>query len=218
MTDYNAARTTMVDCQVRPSDVTKFPIIEALLSIPREEFVPANLKPVAYIGEHLDLGSGRSLLDARTFGKLLDAVNVQPSELVLDLGCGLGYSSAVIAHMAEAVIAVEENADMAEEATGLLSGNGVDNVAVVAAPLAQGAPIHGPYDVIILEGSAEQVPDSIFTQLKDGGRIAAIRTEGAMGQCQIGHKNGTKIDWRPAFSAAAPLLSGFEKSPAFCFG
>ncbi len=218
MTNYNTARTTMVDCQVRPSDVTKFPIIEALLTIPREEFVPANLKPVAYIGEHLDLGAGRMLLDARTFAKMLDAVNIQPSELVLDLGCGLGYSSAVIAHLAEAVVAVEENVELAEEAATLLSANGVDNAVVIGAPMANGAAKHGPYDVIVIQGASEQIPQSVCDQLKDGGRIAALFTDGSMGQCRIGYKRGEKIDWRAAFSATAPVLSGFEKAREFSFG
>ncbi|MCP5074394.1 MAG: protein-L-isoaspartate O-methyltransferase [Rhodobacteraceae bacterium] len=218
MTDYKAARTTMVDCQIRPSDVTKFPIIEALLTIPREEFVPASLKPIAYVGEHIDLGSGRSLLDARTFAKLLDAVNIQPDELVLDIGCGLGYSSAVVAHLAEAVIAVEEVSEMAEEAASLLSANNVDNVVVVNAPLDQGAAKHGPYDVIVLQGAVEQVPDAIGAQLKSGGRIAALHVEGATGHCRIGYKRGSQIDWRPVFSAAAPLLNGFEKAREFSFG
>ncbi|MBV1865195.1 MAG: protein-L-isoaspartate O-methyltransferase [Rhodobacteraceae bacterium] len=217
MTNFAAARTTMVDCQVRPSDVTKYPIIEAMLTIPREEFVPEQKKLVAYSGIHLDLGAGRMLLDARTFAKLLDAVNLQPSELVLDLGCGLGYSSAVIAHMAEAVVCVEEDEAMAQEASGLLAANAVDNAMVVAGPLAQGAAKQGPYDVIILQGAAEQVPDAILDQLKMGGRIATVLVDGNKGQCSIGHKREGHIDWRHAFSASAPILPGFAKPAEFKF-
>ncbi len=217
MTDFAAARTMMVDCQVRPSDVTKYPIIEALLSIPREEFVPDRLKGVAYCSEHLDLGSGRVLLDARTFAKMLDALNIQPDELVLDLGCGLGYSSAVIAHLAEAVVCIENDEALAEEAISLLGANSVDNAAVIAGSLTAGAPKHGPYDVIIIQGGVEQVPASVSDQLKDGGRIAVLSINGAQGQCQIGHKRGDHIDWRNAFAAAAPVLDGFKKAAEFSF-
>ena len=217
MVNYAAARETMVDCQVRPSDVTKFPIIDALLTIPREEFVPADKKQVAYIGEHLDLGNGRVLLDARTFAKLLDFTNVQPGELVLDLGCGLGYSTAVLAHLAEAVVAVESDADMADEATSLLAANNVDNAVVIEGALATGAAKHGPYDVIVLEGAAETMPQAILDQLKDGGRIAALIADGSSGQCRIGYKRGNHVDWRAAFSAHAPIAEGFEKAVAFSF-
>jgi len=217
MVDFAAARTTMVDCQVRPSDVTKFPIIEAMLSVPREEFVPPDKKRVAYMGEHLDLGAGRTLLDARTFAKMLDVVNVQPDELVLDIGCGLGYSTAVLARLAEAVVALEQDTDLAAEASTLLAANNVDNAVVIETPLAEGTAKHGPYDVIVLQGAAEQIPQCIVDQLKDRGRIIGIFTDGASGQCRIGLKRGQKIDWRIAFSAHAPMLPGFETAAEFNF-
>jgi protein-L-isoaspartate(D-aspartate) O-methyltransferase len=218
MTDFSAARTTMVDCQVRPSDVTKYPIIDALLTVPREEFVPSAKRSVAYMGEHIVLGRSRVLLDARTFAKMLDAVNIQPNELVLDLGCGYGYSSAVIAKMAEAVVAVEPDEAMANEASELLASHGVDNAMVVNAPLAEGAPKHGPYCVIFLQGAAETIPSAVLEQLKVGGRIVAIRQTGGMEQCKIGLKRENGMDWRAAFAAAAPTLPGFEKHAEFTFG
>ncbi len=218
MTDFTAARTTMVDCQVRPSDVTKYPIIDALLTVPREEFVPSAKRSVAYMGEHIALGRSRVLLDARTFAKMLDAVNIQPDELVLDLGCGLGYSSAVIAKMAEAVVAIESDEAMANEATELLAAHGADNVMVETAELAAGAPKHGPYCVIMLQGAAETIPSAVTDQLKVGGRIAAIRQSDGMGRCKIGYKRENGMDWRNEFAATAPTLPGFEKAAEFTFG
>ncbi len=218
MTDFTAARTTMVDCQVRPSDVTKYPIIDALLTVPREEFVPSSKRAVAYMGEHIALDTARVVLDARTFAKMLDLVNIQPNELVLDLGCGFGYSSAVMAKMAEAVVGVEPNESMAKEASELLATHGADNVMVVQGELAQGAPKHGPYCVIVLEGAAETIPTEIMDQLKVGGRIVAIRQMGGMGKCKIGLKRDTGVDWRGAFEADAPILPGFEKAAEFTFG
>lgn len=215
MTDYAARRTTMVDTQVRPSDVTKFPIIEAMLSIPREEFVPDTRREAAYVGENLDIGAGRVMLEPRTLAKMLDALDVQRDEMVLDLGCGLGYSSAVIARLAEAVVAVENIEALASEAQDILSREGADNVILHQGPLAEGAAQHGPYDVIVIEGAVAELPASILDQLKDGGRIACLFMEGALGVVRIGYKLDGGISWRFAFNASAPVLAGFEKQAAF---
>lgn len=217
MPDYPTRRTMMVDTQVRPSDVTKFPIISAMLSVPREAFVPAARREAAYVGENVDLGHGRVVLEPRTLAKMLDFLDIQPTEMVLDIGCGLGYSSAVIARLAEAVVAVEEDAGYAADAQGILAEHGADNVAVIEAPLAEGAAKHGPYDVIMIEGGVEEVPAALLDQLNDGGRIGALFMEGALGVCRIGHKIDGHITWRFAFHAAAPVLTGFERQDAFVF-
>ena len=214
MQDYAARRTMMVDTQVRPNDVTKFPIIEAMLAIPREAFVPAPRREAAYVGENVDLGGGRVLLEPRNFAKMLDALDIQPNDLVLDIGVGHGYSAAVIARMAEAVVAVE-TAEMAPRAEASLSVNDVDNVAVVTGPLVEGAAKHGPYDAIVIEGGVEQVPATITAQLKEGGRIGAIFMQGPLGTARIGRKiNGTVV-WRDSFNAAAPMLEGFTLAKDF---
>lgn len=215
MTDFTARRRMMVDTQVRPSDVTKFPIIDAMLAVPREEFVPAAQREAAYMGENLELGAGRVLLEPRTLAKMLDALDIQPKELVLDIGCGLGYSSAVIARLAEAVVAVEQDAGMAAEAQSTLSGYGADNVAVIDGPLNAGAAKHGPYDVIIVEGAVAALPAEIGDQLCEGGRIAVLFMEDALGVCRIGYKIDGVITWRFAFNAAAPVLPGFERAQVF---
>ena len=215
MTDFAARRTMMVDTQVRPSDVTKYTIIDAMLSIPREAYVPSAKREAAYMGEHVTLAPGRVVLDPRTLAKLLDALDIQPTEAVLDLGCGFGYSAAVIARMAEAVVAVEEDATMAAEAQATLSGQGVDNAAVIAGKLADGAPKAGPYDVIVLQGAVEVISDALLAQLKEGGRIGAIFMEGALGVARIGYKIDGVVTWRQAFNAAAPVLPGFAAHRAF---
>lgn len=214
MTDFAARRVMMVDTQVRPSDVTKFPIIAAMLAVPREAFVPAHLREAAYVGDHVDLGAGRVVLDARVLAKLLDAVDILPSEMVLDIGCGLGYSSAVISRLADAVIAVEQE-DMATEAQARLLAQAVDNVAVIAGPLAAGCAKHGPYDVVILQGGVECVPPEILAQIKDGGRIAAVFMDAALGIAKIGYKSGEEVSWRQVFNASLPVLPGFATKKAF---
>ncbi len=215
MTDFARRRTMMVDTQVRPSDVTKFPIIEAMLAVRREVFVPADKREAAYVGENIEVAPGRVVLEPRTLGKMLDALDIQPDDLVLDIGCTMGYSTAVIAHMAEAVIGVECDPALAGEAQAALSSESVDNAAVVEAPLEAGAPKHGPYNAILIEGAIETLPQVIADQLREGGRIAAIFMDGALGVCRIGHKHGGAIAWRFGFNAAAPVLPGFVRPRAF---
>lgn len=214
MQDFAARRTMMVDTQVRPNDVTKFPIIDAMLNVPREEFVPAARREAAYVGENVEIAPGRVLLEPRNFAKMLDALDIQRTDLILDIGCGLGYSAAVIARMAEAVVALEEG-DLAPQAEATLAQAGADNAAVVAGDLAAGSAKHGPYDVIIIEGAVEAVPQAILDQLKEGGRIAALFIEGALGTVRIGHKIDGDVTWRYAFNASAPLLPGFQASKGF---
>jgi protein-L-isoaspartate(D-aspartate) O-methyltransferase len=205
----------MVDTQIRPSDVTKFPIIEAFLSVPREKFVPDGKREAAYIGENFKIGQSRVILEPRTLAKLLDALDIRNDELVLDIGPGLGYSSAVISPMAEVVIAVENDSTMASEAEEILAEVGADNVVIQIGKLEDGAPEHGPYDVIILQGGVEEIPSSILKQLKNGGRVGAIFVEEGLGTAKIGFKLNDKINWRYSFNAAAPVLPGFFKQKDF---
>ena len=215
MTDYKTRRKIMVDTQIRPSDVTKFPIIDAFLSVPRERFVPDGKREAAYIGENFEIGQSRILLEPRTLAKLLDALDIHKDELVLDIGSGLGYSSAIISLIAEVVIAVEDDSSLVSEAEEILSEIGVDNVVVQIGKLEDGAPEHGPYDVIILQGGVGEIPGAILNQLKNGGRIGAIFIEEGLGTAKIGFKLNEKITWRYSFNAAAPILPGFSKQKDF---
>lgn len=215
MTNYTALRTTMVDTQIRPSDVTKYTVIEAMLSVPRESYVPSAQREAAYVGEHLELDNGRVVMDPRVLAKVLDELDIQGDELVLDIGTGLGYSAAVMARMAEAVIALEDDASRAEDAQTTLAEQGVDNAIVHVAPLTEGAVEHGPYDVVVLQGGVEVLPEAILDQIKDGGRIAALFVDGALGVVRIGYKIDGELNWRFAFNAGAPVLPGFKKDRAF---
>lgn len=215
MADYSRRRMMMVDTQVRPSDVTKYPIIEAMLAIPREAFVPDGRQEAAYVGENLPLVPGRVLLEPRTLAKMLDALDVQPSEMVLIVGAGLGYGAAVVARMAEAVVAVEDDEGLAAEAQRRLSSHGADNVAVIAAPLAAGAARHAPYDAILVEGAVETVPQVLADQLREGGRIAALFMDAGVGTVRVGIRRGDSVVWRAVFNASAPVLPGFAHAPDF---
>ena len=217
MSDYALRRRMMVDTQIRPSDVTKFPIIEAFLSIKLEYFVPMENRDTAYVGEHIHIGKHRVILDSRTLAKMLDAVDVTDSELVLDVGSGYGYSAAIIAHLAEAVVALESEDESANEMQNALIDHGIDNVIVERGPLFGGAASHAPYDVIFIQGGIELIPDEILTQLKEGGRIAAIFMQGSLGSVKIGYKLNNEVSWRFAFNAGAPILDGYKKEMTFTF-
>ncbi len=210
MTDFAARRLTMVDTQIRPSDVTKFPIIDAMLTVAREHFVPDAQREAAYVGDLIDLGGGRCMLEPRTLAKMLDIVNISNDEVVLDIAPALGYSTAVAARMAELVVAVESDETMAAEAQTLLMESDADNAIVHTGPLEQGAAEHGPYDVIMIQGGVERLPDALLDQLKDQGRIVCLFMEGDLGTVRIGRKSAGRVSWRYAFNASAPIL------PAFC--
>ena len=215
MTNFLTRRTTMVDTQIRPADVTKFPIIDAMLQVRREVFVPDHLNETAYADAILDLGHGRVILEPRTFAKMLDAVDIQGNELVLDIGCGLGYSSAVIGKFSEAVVSIEENEYMAAEAEANLAAEGCLNVAVVQGSLAQGAAQHAPFDVIVVQGAVEHMPAALIEQLAEGGRIVAVFSQKGQGAVRVGYKTDGQMSWRFACNAFAPVLKGFVAERSF---
>ncbi|MFV0410494.1 MAG: protein-L-isoaspartate O-methyltransferase family protein [Paracoccus sp. (in: a-proteobacteria)] len=217
MVDFSQARTMMVDTQVRPNDVTKYPVIEAMLSVPREAFVPESRRAVAYMGENVRLTEDRWLMEPRNFSKLLDGLNLQPSELVLNVGAGLGYDAAVMARLAEAVVALESHADLVAQAEAAMAEQGIDNVAVVTGDLTAGYAAQAPYDVIVIAAGIEVLPQALTDQLKEGGRIAAIFVENNLGVARFGYKMDGRIDWRFAFNATAPVLPGFTKTVKFQF-
>ena len=213
MSDFSTRRVMMVDTQVRPSDVTKFPIIAAMLSVPRESFVPVAQKEAAYAGLNLVISRNRVVLEARSLAKMLDFLDLQPGNRVLDLACGYGYASAVMAKMGCDVIAVEEDAALADAARVQLGA--LAKVKVVTAGLTAGAPTDGPYDAIVVQGGVEQVPEALLAQLKNGGRIGALFMQGALGTARIGLKQDGVVAWRSVFNATAPVLPGFAARQDF---
>ncbi len=215
MADFAARRRTMVDTQVRPSDVTKFPIIDAMLVVPRERFVPDAQREAAYVEGLIELGNNRCILEPRTLAKMLDSLNITKDEVVLDIAPAFGYSTAVAARMAQLVVGVEADEALASEAQSVLTETDVDNAIIHVGPMEQGAAEHGPYDVIMVQGGVEQVPDALLAQLKDQGRIACLFVDGQLGTVRVGRKSGDVVSWRDAFNASALVLDGFSKESAF---
>ncbi|MEL6476939.1 MAG: protein-L-isoaspartate O-methyltransferase [Pseudomonadota bacterium] len=217
MVDPVAARQAMVDCQIRPSDVTNYAVIEAMLWAPREIFVPHGRREVAYAEAEVELAPGRALLMPRTLAKMIEAADIGSGDLVLDLCPGTGYSTALLARMAEVVVAVEPDATLAARAETLLAELEVDNAVVSTGDPALGDREHGPYDVVFLNGSVERVPDALVDQIKQGGRLVTIMQSGATGHCHRMVRAGEGVSSRAIFDADGPLLPGFAREKQFTF-
>jgi protein-L-isoaspartate(D-aspartate) O-methyltransferase len=219
--DFAQQRVKMVDGQVRTTDVTNLAVLEAMLTVPREAFVPAARQGLAYIDEDLLVsGEGRNaryLMEPSPFAKLVQLADVRPGDVVLDVGGGNGYSAAVISRLASSVIALESDAALAERSTATLASLGCDNVAVVQGPLAEGCASEAPYDVIFVGGSVEQLPDSLTAQLREGGRLVVVEGSGNAGVARLYVKSSGIVSGRHAFNAAVKPLPGFERIPAFEF-
>ena len=216
--DFAIARQRMVDNQIRTTDVTAHELLDSLLSVPRENFVPEDMKPLAYIDTEIALGSGdRFILEPSPMAKLLQAASVNSTDNVLEVGTGTGYVAAVLSSMAEKVTALEVDAELAEAAKGNLAENGYDNVTVVTGALAQGHKASGPFDVIFVNGAIEIEPASLFDQLADGGRLIAVIGYGLAAQAYAFQKENNSVSSRKLFNSAITALPGFERTEEFVF-
>ncbi|TYC50378.1 protein-L-isoaspartate O-methyltransferase [Rhodobacterales bacterium] len=220
MTDFNQSRRRMVDTQLRTNDVTDHRILDAMEVVPRERFVPASKKAVAYIDEDLPIGSsgsGRVLMKPHIFGKLVQLAAIREDEIVLVVGAGTGYSAAVISKLAASVVALEENEELAKTASEILIDLGIENAVVVDGPLVKGYPAEGPYDVVLVDGAVEVVPDALKNQLKPDGRMAVIEGQGGAGVARLYQKSGETASARFGFNASVTLLPEFRKADEFEF-
>ena len=218
MPDTAAIRRTMVESQLRTNRVTDEAVLAAMEAVPRERFVPPALAGVAYIDDDLPLGGGRYLLEPMLFAWLLQAAAIRPADLVLDVGCATGYSTAVIARLAATVLALESDPALARAAGENLAGLEVDNAVVVAGALRAGYPAHAPYDVIVVEGAVPEIPAALCQQLAEGGRLAAVLAPpGQQGRVVLAIKVGGIVSHRDISDAATPALPGFELEPGFRF-
>ena len=216
--DFDAARRHMVDSQVRPNDVTDLAIINALSTVQREQFLPSSIRQQAYVERELSYGDGRCLVTARNFAKLLEAATPTRKDLALDIGCGGGYSTAVLARLCEMVVAVESDEALAAKAQEIWSSHEIDNAAVVEADLAAGAKGQGPFDLIVIAAAVEDVPQALLAQLKDGGRLATFLMQDGVCRGVLVVRSKNTFTVKPQFDATArAVLPGFEATKSFTF-
>ena len=221
MADFAAMRAHMVDGQILPSKVTDQRLIDAMLRMPREQFVPAAMRGVAYVDEDIEIAPGRFLMEPVVMARLIQAASIGSSDLVLDIGCATGYATAIMGMLAGTVLGLECEPDLAARASALLAELGVDNSAVVEGPLTEGSPHQAPFDVIFIGGAVADVPRAIIDQLAEGGRLVAVvaagRGGGVMGEARRITRIGGIVSSRPLFDAAVPLMPGFAAKPGFVF-
>ncbi|MCD1643412.1 protein-L-isoaspartate O-methyltransferase family protein [Aurantimonas coralicida] len=216
--DFDAARTRMVDNQIRTTDVTRHEILRAFLEVPREEFVPAARKPLAYIDEDVPLGNGRFIMEASPFAKLIQLAAIRPDDVVLDVGCGTGYSSAVLSHLAGSVVSLEQDPELAEAATENLARLDYVTCAVVEGPLNEGYPSEAPFDVIFVQGSVDILPETLLEQLRDGGRLVVVEGQGNAAEAKLYFKDGNGVvGSRFGFNCSIRPLPGFQRKAEFAF-
>jgi protein-L-isoaspartate(D-aspartate) O-methyltransferase len=209
----------MIDSQIRPSDVTDVRVLAALGTVARENFVPRAARALAYADVSVEVAPGRFLLEPRCFAKLLQLAAITAEDRILDVGCATGYSAAVLARLGGKVVALEQDADLLRIASDALSST---PIILVQGALIEGAKGEGPFDVIVVEGAIEQVPETLLSQLAEGGRLVAVMNDGAPensanGEATLFLKENGIVGRRAVFDAAVPVLAGFKKMMGFVF-
>lgn len=216
MQNFERARTTMVDTQIRPSSITDSKLIAALGNIPREHFVPEERRSIAYVDVNHPLSpNGRFLSAPAAFAKLVQLADIGESDVVLDIGCGTGYSTAVIASLASAVVGLEDDPELVEKANAIFSDLDIGNAAVLEGKLDEGVPSEAPFDVIVMEGAVDMVSPALLAQLRNGGRLVAMLAKGATSTAQVFVKTDAGIAVRSSFNANLPKLTHAQHQSAF---
>ncbi|MEM7767570.1 MAG: protein-L-isoaspartate O-methyltransferase [Pseudomonadota bacterium] len=216
--DFAAARQIMVDSQIRPNDVTDPDIVRAFLSVPREHFVPRPKQTIAYSEMEISTGENRALWIPRDTGKLVAALDPSPGDVCLVVAAGAGYEAAILSHLCDTVIAIDETAETVDKLSERMAHLGLDRVVAVEAPLTEGLPDQGPFDLIVICGMVEQVSGALTAQLADGGRLAAVVAEdSALGRGRIYTRSGDVVSHRDVFDATPPKLEAFNAPRPFVF-
>lgn len=223
METFARARHNMVESQIRTNKVTDELLLAALADIPRERFVPAAQEGIAYVDEDIPIGNGRYLMEPMVLARLLQEAEVGLEDIALDVGAGAGYGAAVLARLAGTVVALENDEDLVLAAAKNFHDLGIDNAVCVQGELRLGHAKQGPYNVILLSGMVPEVPEALFDQLAEGGRLVGVvgGDDGpagqGMGRAMLYRKSGGVVSGRVLFDAATPMLPGFAREESFVF-
>ena len=217
MFDFAKARQQMVESQIRTCDVTDLEVVKAFRAVAREKFVPKSKQALAYSDSHINLGDDRVLMAPRDFSKLVQAAEIKPSDVVLDIACGRGYSTAILSRLADTVVGLEDSADRVAKATDELTNSDISNAAILEADLKAGAPEHGPFNVIFVNGAIQSVPKTWLDQLAHKGRLVAIVQNGPIGHATVFTRTGDVVGERVIFDASVPALMALEPVAEFVF-
>ena len=221
MDDFAALRRRLVDNQIRPSEVADRQLIEAFLTVPREIFVAPGERPFAYSDRELPysgMAPSRRMIDPVQLARLIEMLPAgAPEAKAMAVGCGTGYSAALLARLFGSVVAVEENERLAAAMTETLAAIGAGNVTVVSAKLTGGFPPGSPYDAILVEGAVETMPAALIAQLKQTCALSVILRDERISRAMLYERVGDEAAKWPQFEAWATLLPGFEREREFVF-
>ena len=216
-TSFAAARNHMIESQIRTNKVLDERLIDAMRELPREAYLPESLQARAYIDDDLPLGGGRYLIEPMVVARLLQAADVRATDNTMVVGAGTGYAAALLAKLASSVVAVESDAELGDRGIAALAHVSIANVLWYKGNLAEGAAKQGPYDVILIDGGVEIVPQGLLDQLAEGGRLVTVRREQRLGHAILMQKDRGVVSQRILFDANVPLLAAFAKPPGFTF-
>lgn len=217
--DFELARRHMVDSQILPNKVTAPVLIEAMSDLPREAFVPDALKTLAYCDEAVEVAPGRYLMEPMIAGRMLEAAGAKPGDVALVIGAATGYLAALLSRMADTVVVVEADPQLAQASAATLTELGIDNAVMMEAPLNEGYPKQAPYDVIVFDGAVPRIPEGIAQQLAENGRLVAVvgGDTGLPGHTMLTTRFHGALSSRHLFDAGTPPLPGFEQPTGFTF-
>ncbi|MEM7329667.1 MAG: protein-L-isoaspartate O-methyltransferase [Pseudomonadota bacterium] len=216
--DFAQTRKVMVDSQVRVNDVTSPEVVSAFATIPREVFVPKGMRASAYAELEIETSDTRAMWLPRDLGKLLVALEAEASDVSLVVGAGAGYSAALLGHMTEAVIALEDDEALVDAMSEKFAEIGMDEAVSVQGDLAKGLPDQGPFDIVLVAGMVEEVSQAWLDQLAEGGRLGVVVAAGrGVGAARVYKRAGETFSYREAFECCPPILPGFETEKRFVF-
>jgi protein-L-isoaspartate(D-aspartate) O-methyltransferase len=223
MSNFQSARATMVDSQIRPNAVTSVALLKAMLETPREAFVPPSQRTLAYMEGALCVEaarhgeSARYLLPPMVFAKLAQLAAVKETDKVLDVGPATGYSTAILARLAKQVVGIESDPGLAALAQDALASQGIANAEIVTGALKEGVPDRGPFDVIFVNGRLPAAPEKLLTQLRPAGRLVAVIGKETAARAHLFLRIDSTVQDVPDFDAGVPFLPGFEVKEEFIF-
>jgi protein-L-isoaspartate(D-aspartate) O-methyltransferase len=210
MQDFNLARRSMVDNQLRPEGVTDRGVLAAMDSVERERFVPESARALAYFDRPLKIAAGRTMMPPAALGRLLSELAPKPGERAMVVGSGTGYSAAVLKSIGLDVIALESDAALAAAANAA-------GAETVGGELAKGWATGAPYDIILFDGAFEEIPGTFIKQLSAGGRVAGAIVDRGVTRLVIGQVSGSALGLRSLVDADVDPLPGFERPRVFTF-
>jgi protein-L-isoaspartate(D-aspartate) O-methyltransferase len=217
MLDFATARTNMVESQLRTNRVTDRRLIAAFETVPRENYVPESKRAIAYVDEDLKVATDRYMTEPMVLARLIEDAHVQTGDVALVVGAGTGYACAILANLAATVVGLESEEALADAAEATLAREGVDNAVIVRGKLTEGVPRQGPFNVIVIDGAIETLPEALVEQLADGGRLVGVRREGPVGRAFLLEKFGDATGERVLFDARTPVLRDFAAEKGFVF-